>query len=284
MACRVRYLNSQGIHPREIAGITKVAERFPPEWLLYASVEQVGGRDSLPVEIDAFLVTHDRVLIVEMKDWNGTLTSSGDRWFLNGEDRDRSPLLSVANKARKVKTLLNNKLPELADPFVDSCVVLTGRAGRERLSEAEREKTFTIDEFASIHDERQYRRLLGDRRRRPTGKELWRESKAFQRLFYTERAYRPQEMSWNGYRIVGDPVFRHPDNIADIGYDPRAQILEVGFCNGAVYQYMNVPEHLHSLLMAAPSKGQFFNANIRQAFPYARVGWTAAPCDPRPSW
>ena len=89
MVCRVRYLNSAGIHKREIPGIDALAQAFPPQWLLYASLQCYPARDT-PIEIDAMVVMDDRVLLLEIKDWNGTLTQNGDQWVLNGRPRGRS--------------------------------------------------------------------------------------------------------------------------------------------------------------------------------------------------
>lgn len=61
-------------------------------------------------------------------------------------------------------------------------------------------------------------------------------------------------------------------NISSIGYDTSRDTLEVEFLNGLIYQYFNVPEHLFERLMKEPSKGRFFNAHIRNAYPYSRVG------------
>ena len=38
-------------------------------------------------------------------------------------------------------------------------------------------------------------------------------------------------------------------NLADVGYDPATQTLEVGFKNGRIYQYFDVPEHIRDGLM-----------------------------------
>ena len=61
-------------------------------------------------------------------------------------------------------------------------------------------------------------------------------------------------------------------NIASIGYDTTTQTLEVEFQSGWVYQYYGVSEFLHRQIMQAPSKGQFLNQYIKNAFPYSRVG------------
>lgn len=67
-----------------------------------------------------------------------------------------------------------------------------------------------------------------------------------------------------------DPV--PSSNIKSIGYDPTTETLEVEFTNGTIYQYFNVHPALNEQLMSAPSKGQFLNLYIRNAYPYSRVG------------
>jgi KTSC domain len=61
-------------------------------------------------------------------------------------------------------------------------------------------------------------------------------------------------------------------NIVSIGYDEPSQTLEIEFSNGTVYQYFNVGMALFEQLMSAPSKGQFLNVYIKNAYPFSRVG------------
>jgi hypothetical protein len=61
-------------------------------------------------------------------------------------------------------------------------------------------------------------------------------------------------------------------NIAEIGYDEPSQTLEVQFTNGSVYQYYNVPQAVHEQLMQAASKGQYLAYQIKNVYPYSRVG------------
>ena len=54
--------------------------------------------------------------------------------------------------------------------------------------------------------------------------------------------------------------------IASVGYDPGSETLEIEFLNTRIYQYYNVPQFMHERLMEAPSAGQFFNAEIKNAY------------------
>ena len=60
--------------------------------------------------------------------------------------------------------------------------------------------------------------------------------------------------------------------IISIGYDPKAETLEVEFGSGRVYQYYDVPANLYDELMQASLKGQYFNTYIKDRYSFSRVG------------
>jgi hypothetical protein len=60
--------------------------------------------------------------------------------------------------------------------------------------------------------------------------------------------------------------------LASVGYEEATSILEVEFQKGGIYQYFGVPMQVHEQLMAAPSKGAYFNHVVKKGgYPYARV-------------
>ena len=59
--------------------------------------------------------------------------------------------------------------------------------------------------------------------------------------------------------------------IAAIGYDAHAATLVVALHSGRTYAYAGVAKGVHAAFLAAPSKGAFFNAEIRDAYAYERV-------------
>ena len=63
--------------------------------------------------------------------------------------------------------------------------------------------------------------------------------------------------------------------LAALAYDRSRQQLELEFHNGSVYHYRGVPERTYQELSQAPSKGQYFNRNIRGQFPTSQ----ASPSD-----
>jgi hypothetical protein len=56
-----------------------------------------------------------------------------------------------------------------------------------------------------------------------------------------------------------------------VSYDEARALLQLEFCSRAVYQYFSVPASVHQSLLAAPSKGRYFNQAIRRRFPYRLI-------------
>jgi lysyl-tRNA synthetase class 2 len=54
-------------------------------------------------------------------------------------------------------------------------------------------------------------------------------------------------------------------------YDPSDRHLDMVFVSGRHYRYHDVPEDVYRQMRTAFSKGEFFNARIRDRFRYTRV-------------
>lgn len=70
--------------------------------------------------------------------------------------------------------------------------------------------------------------------------------------------------------MIREPI--SSTNIVSMGYDRNTETLEIEFSSGSIYQYYNVGGAIYEQLMQAPSKGQFLNIYIKNAYPYSRVG------------
>jgi hypothetical protein len=68
-----------------------------------------------------------------------------------------------------------------------------------------------------------------------------------------------------------DRVQVNSSNIKEAGFDPASNTLELMFSNGRVYQYFDVPPHVYTSLVNAPSPGQFFHQDVRGSYRFARV-------------
>jgi len=61
------------------------------------------------------------------------------------------------------------------------------------------------------------------------------------------------------------------ERIRSVGYDPKAQSLEVEFSDGRVAVYSGVSPEVHRQFMAAPSPTSFFEDKISEDYPSRRI-------------
>jgi hypothetical protein len=69
--------------------------------------------------------------------------------------------------------------------------------------------------------------------------------------------------------------------LATIAYDSTRELLQLEFNSHAFYQYFGVPATVHQGLMDAPSKGSYFNQNIRGKFLYQWISEADIPAGSR---
>ena len=65
--------------------------------------------------------------------------------------------------------------------------------------------------------------------------------------------------------------------LATVVYDEAREVLQLEFRSRALYQYRGVPRAVHEALLAAPSKGRYFNRAIRGRFPFRRISPSSTP-------
>lgn len=61
-------------------------------------------------------------------------------------------------------------------------------------------------------------------------------------------------------------------NVESVGYDGSSETLYVRFLNGSIYTYLNVPLVVFEQLLNSPSIGSFMHRNIKNVYPYNRIG------------
>lgn len=61
-------------------------------------------------------------------------------------------------------------------------------------------------------------------------------------------------------------------NVRAIGYVADTKRLYVQFKKSGLYQYENVPEAVYSAFLRAPSKGEFVWQQLRDQYPYIKIG------------
>ena len=59
--------------------------------------------------------------------------------------------------------------------------------------------------------------------------------------------------------------------IRSFNYESASRQLEIEFQSGLRYVYYDVPTEVFKAMRAAPSRGSFFNASIRDRYSYSRL-------------
>ena len=59
--------------------------------------------------------------------------------------------------------------------------------------------------------------------------------------------------------------------LSAVGYSHRLHALEIEFHRGGTYRYLDVPPSVHRQLLAADSKANYYNRNIRGKYRAVRV-------------
>lgn len=76
----VKILGGTGLHASETRAVALMKEKLRSSWKAYASLLVIDDQGSM--DIDTLIITHDRLLLVELKEWNGKLESSEGKWYL----------------------------------------------------------------------------------------------------------------------------------------------------------------------------------------------------------
>ena len=65
--------------------------------------------------------------------------------------------------------------------------------------------------------------------------------------------------------------------LAAVGYSNQLHALEIEFHRGGTYRYLDVPPSVHRELLAADSKANYYNKNIRGKYRAVRVRQRRTP-------
>lgn len=143
----------------------KLQAELSDSWQAYRGVTVQDAKGLM--EFDLVMVTHDRVVILELKHWSGQLTSCDGTWFVNGVARGKSPVATKRDQAVRLAALLKNELqPTLGyHPFVEAHVVLCGTSSAENLPASEQRFAHTLDDFLKIRNTESYEAIMGEQPR-----------------------------------------------------------------------------------------------------------------------
>ncbi|WP_299804942.1 AAA domain-containing protein [uncultured Shewanella sp.] len=215
---KYQIVGGAGLHRSELKTVDMMVKQLPDSWFCYAGLVVTDSQGSM--EIDTLIITADRLLLVELKEWNGSITYEGGKWFQNGKPRGKSPYQIKRDHALRLIKLLQVELSRKLGYFlhVEAHVVLCGSAGPENLPSNERRYVHTREEFLTIGKPKHYDQLVqatnfahlfeGSNPRPNSTKIL-----PIIQSFFEGPKVKALQLKENGYIANNKPFFSHPNNI-----------------------------------------------------------------------
>jgi hypothetical protein len=102
-AMKIDCISTDGIRAAEKDALERMrqtfnASPFSQHWYGFAGFEML-DRVYRDREIDLILLMHDRLVIIELKNWYGKVTPMKDHWLREGNDMGRSAVKVTADKS-----------------------------------------------------------------------------------------------------------------------------------------------------------------------------------------
>ncbi|MBY4953721.1 AAA domain-containing protein [Pantoea sp. DY-17] len=215
---KYQIVGGAGLHRSETRMFDMMVKQLPDSWFGYAGLVVTDAQGSM--EIDSLIITADRLLLIELKEWNGVITYEGGKWLQNGKPRGKSPYQIKRDHAIRLRNLLQEELSRKLGYFlhVEAHVVLCGNAGPDNLPLSERRYVHTRDEFLVIGNPKKYEKLVqetnfshlfeGDKPR-PNSPEIL----PIIQSFFEGPKVKALPLKENGYIANKKPFYSHPHNI-----------------------------------------------------------------------
>lgn len=210
---KIEYISTEGIRAAEKVALEKIREAFnnapfSQQWQGFAGFEMV-DRVYRDREIDLIVLTHDRLIIIELKDWFGKVTLMHDHWLREGNDMGRSAVKVTTDKTKILSAKIKAKLHSPAnDVWIDCRVVMCGHSDTSALPIDEREWVCDLPDFLKLTTAGAYRSFFGSPKS-VAANEYASEFKSF----FKGPEFRPTTFSFQNFEIMGDAVFDHPEHL-----------------------------------------------------------------------
>lgn len=203
---------NQSFKGKELQELEALKSIFP--WRGYSGFRFADVKERKEGEFDLVIVTHCNVLIVELKHWNGVITSDKDKWYLNKKDMGRSPVSVTRNK----QFLLEKKLDKFKQQFTNKgfspqvhfLVVMTGNADFSQLPDNEKLHVLTLADFLKLKNEHKFNKRF---RPHPESRTLNQDFSIFDNKIFGGNTVKPNSINISGYYAEDTPIFSHPKQI-----------------------------------------------------------------------
>ncbi|PSU22710.1 NERD nuclease [Photobacterium phosphoreum] len=159
-------VSSEGLQKSEHEAVLLLQDSLPDNWVGYAGflMTDIQGKT---MEIDMLIFTEDRILLVELKNWAGTIEMDDRTWYQTTPRgytiKHSSPIEIKRNHAQRIKSLFSRDLfKPWGNTFfeVQPMVVLCGDAQILRSTPTDAPLVVHINNFKNIGDKETYKEII----------------------------------------------------------------------------------------------------------------------------
>ncbi|OWK26134.1 hypothetical protein AJ87_48740 [Rhizobium yanglingense] len=123
---KIKTFTVDGPLPTEIPAIRELERVLPDEWLGFANVTiRHPAKARQEREVDLIVVTHDRIIMVDLKHWKGKLELVDGYWHQDGRRRESSPVDKMRRNTILLRNVFDAESFKLGTPRVEGVVVLS---------------------------------------------------------------------------------------------------------------------------------------------------------------
>lgn len=205
-------VKGMGLHGSETKAVARMEAELRNSWHAYASVLITDSQGSM--EFDLIIVTHDRILVVELKNWRGKLTSFDGNWYIDGKFRSKSPYHTKRDQGYRLLNILKTDLKHKLGyyPFVEAHVVLCGEATPEYLPLNDQHFVHTLEDFLKIRSDEGYDALItGHQKIRFDGVNILRPNDKIN-LQHFDDFFRGSRVELASFKVKGFEASESPDH------------------------------------------------------------------------
>jgi serine/threonine protein kinase len=212
---KIHFLSPEGVLEVEQAAFREIEKRLPSNWVGWAAFQLIVP-GSNPLDVDLLVLTENRILVVELKNWYGVIESSNGQWIHNGKVH-RSPVDVTTSKARKLHDSLRSALTGVHIPYVEPLIVLCNPKVRPNLAPREKQFVMTLADFCGLSDKTKYLSKypqINQKFNKPSSNPLI--SLAKYTLYFSPQSKHIREIKFSlqGYEQDSDHAdYIHPKNI-----------------------------------------------------------------------
>lgn len=222
---KIKAFTVEGPLPTEIPALKEIEKAFPSEWMGFANViVRHPTQARYEREIDLIVVTHDRVLMVDLKHWMGRLELVDGYWHQDGVRREKSPVEKMKENVHLLMKVFDVESFRLGRPWVEGLVVLTHPHCDTSLLGSDARVVLRLGEFLRMGEPNRYKALF-KRDTNHTGDPLTsaKNKNVVLKFFSPGRIFEPRKTKFASYEAV-DP---QPEFVSTLYAEYLARDVEI---------------------------------------------------------